>query len=51
LITQGQFLDVAVRDIEMSLGAFALAKLSEARQPAFVAAPGAEVAESLQRTA
>jgi uncharacterized membrane protein YphA (DoxX/SURF4 family) len=34
LIAQGQFLDVAVRDIEMSLGAFALAKLTEAREPA-----------------
>ena len=32
LLTQGQFLDIAVRDIEMSLGAFALAKLTEVRQ-------------------
>jgi len=32
LVTQGQFLDIAVRDIEMSLGAFVLAKLSEVRQ-------------------
>ncbi len=32
LLTQGQFLDIAVRDIEMSLGAFVLAKLSEVRQ-------------------
>lgn len=32
LIAQGQFLDVAVRDIEISLGAFALAKLTAARE-------------------
>jgi len=51
LITQGQFLDVAVRDIEISLGAFALAKLTEAREPVFQAAPGAGTSEPLQRTA
>lgn len=32
LITQGQFLDLAVRDILISLGAFALAKLTEVRE-------------------
>ena len=32
LIAQGQFLDVAVRDILISLGAFALAKLTEVRE-------------------
>lgn len=31
LVTQGQFLDIAVRDIVMSLGAFVLAKLTEVR--------------------
>jgi hypothetical protein len=31
LITQGQFYDIAVRDIELSLGAFVLAKLTEVR--------------------
>ncbi len=36
LLTQGQFLDIAVRDIEMSLGAFALARLSEVRQESAV---------------
>jgi uncharacterized membrane protein YphA (DoxX/SURF4 family) len=51
LITQGQFLDVAVRDIEISLGAFALAKLTEARAPELQAAPGAGTSEPLQRTA
>jgi uncharacterized membrane protein YphA (DoxX/SURF4 family) len=32
LVAQGMFLDVAVRDIEISLGAFALAKLTEVRE-------------------
>ncbi|MGA7617628.1 MAG: DoxX family membrane protein [Thermoanaerobaculia bacterium] len=31
LLTTGMFYDIAVRDVEMSLGAFALAKLSEVR--------------------
>jgi uncharacterized membrane protein YphA (DoxX/SURF4 family) len=34
LVAQGQFFDIAVRDIEISLGAFALAKLAESREPA-----------------
>lgn len=34
LVTQGAYLDVAVRDISMSLGAFALAKLTEVRESA-----------------
>jgi uncharacterized membrane protein YphA (DoxX/SURF4 family) len=34
LVTQGLFFDVAVRDVEMSLGAFALAKLTEVRESA-----------------
>lgn len=32
LLTQGMFFDIAVRDIEIALGAFALAKLSEVRE-------------------
>lgn len=32
LLTQGLFLDIAVRDIELSLGAFVLAKLTEVRE-------------------
>jgi uncharacterized membrane protein YphA (DoxX/SURF4 family) len=32
LVTQGTFFDLAVRDIEISLGAFALAKLTEVRE-------------------
>lgn len=31
LVSQGAFFDLAVRDIEIALGAFALAKLSEVR--------------------
>jgi uncharacterized membrane protein YphA (DoxX/SURF4 family) len=34
LVIQGQFLDIAVRDVEMSLGAFVLAKLTEVREEA-----------------
>jgi uncharacterized membrane protein YphA (DoxX/SURF4 family) len=34
LVSQGAFLDVAVRDIEISLAAFALARLTEVRQMA-----------------
>lgn len=36
LVTQGTFFDLAVRDIEISLGAFALAQLTEVRE-AYVA--------------
>lgn len=37
LVTAGMFYDVAVRDVEMSLAAFVLARLSEVRRP--VASP------------
>jgi len=37
LVAQFAFLDVAVRDIVMSLGAFTLARLTEVRQEAVVA--------------
>lgn len=36
LLVQGRFLDVAVRDVVMSIGAFSLAKLTEARESALV---------------
>jgi uncharacterized membrane protein YphA (DoxX/SURF4 family) len=39
LIAQGQFFDIAVRDLEMSLGAFALARLTEAREPVSTPSP------------
>jgi uncharacterized membrane protein YphA (DoxX/SURF4 family) len=51
LVVQGQFLDIAVRDIEVSLGAFALAKLSEARESALELAPAAEKSATLERPA
>ena len=34
LISTGAFLDVAVRDLEMAIAAYTLARLTEARQPA-----------------
>lgn len=41
LIAQGLFYDIAVRDIELSLGAFVLAKLTEVREMALLqSAPG-----------
>ena len=43
LITQELFLDIAVRDIEISLGAFVLAKLTEVRELALLdIAPGTD---------
>jgi uncharacterized membrane protein YphA (DoxX/SURF4 family) len=42
LLVQGQFLDIAVRDIEISLGAFALARLSAAHAGSVELAPGRE---------
>ena len=47
LITQGAYLDVAVRDSSMSLGAFALAKLTEVRRAVGI---HAEVAPSREST-
>jgi len=42
LVTTGQYFDVAVRDLVMAVGAFCLARLTEARQAGEVpaAAPG-----------
>jgi hypothetical protein len=34
LVTTGSFMDVAVRDLAMSVGAWTLARLTEARRPA-----------------
>jgi uncharacterized membrane protein YphA (DoxX/SURF4 family) len=39
LASQGHFFDIAVRDVEISLGAFALAKLTEAREHALQSRP------------
>lgn len=38
LVSQGLFLDIAVRDLELALGAFVLAKLTEIRETAEVPA-------------
>ncbi len=40
LLTTGMFFDVAVRDIEIAIGAFVLARLTEVRQEAFQRVPG-----------
>jgi uncharacterized membrane protein YphA (DoxX/SURF4 family) len=39
LISSGSFLDVAVRDLVMAIGAYTLARLTEARQPAIAPQP------------
>ena len=44
LISTGRFLDVAVRDVAMAIGAYTLARLTEARQPA--EASGTSLAEA-----
>jgi uncharacterized membrane protein YphA (DoxX/SURF4 family) len=51
LVAQGQFFDLAVRDIEISLGAFALAKLSEVRAAAAKPAENRAAAGTVQRLA
>jgi uncharacterized membrane protein YphA (DoxX/SURF4 family) len=51
LIVQGQFLDIAVRDIEVSLGAFALAKLTEAREADLEPVSGTEKSSTLKNLA
>ena len=43
LVTTGMFYDIAVRDVELSLAAFTLARLSEVRQAA-----GSSAAASLR---
>ena len=39
LISTGRFFDVAVRDLEMAIAAYTLARLTEVRQPATEAQP------------
>lgn len=54
LIAQGQFLDIAVRDILISLGAFVLAKLTEVRETASIGESSHiehAVPEGMRRTA
>ncbi|HYG99097.1 MAG TPA: DoxX family protein [Terriglobales bacterium] len=45
LVSQGAYLDIAVRDISMSLGAFALARLTEVRESVFSAHETSRVAD------
>jgi hypothetical protein len=44
LISMGAFYDIAVRDVEIAISAYTLARLSEARQA--VAAPAARARET-----
>jgi uncharacterized membrane protein YphA (DoxX/SURF4 family) len=46
LILMGRFFDVAARDVAMAIGAYTLARLTEARQPA--EAVGTSLAEAVQ---
>jgi uncharacterized membrane protein YphA (DoxX/SURF4 family) len=41
LVTMGRFLDVAVRDLEMAIAAYTLARLTEVRAPATEVRPAA----------
>ena len=36
LVTSGEFFDVAVRDIEMAIAAYVLARMTEVREPSTV---------------
>ena len=47
LVTTGMFYDLVVRDLEIALGAFALARLSEARQEVLAPARGAVAARAV----
>jgi uncharacterized membrane protein YphA (DoxX/SURF4 family) len=40
LVSGGMFLDVAVRDLEMAIAAYTLARLTEVRQPVTESRPG-----------
>lgn len=51
LVTQGTFFDLAVRDIEISLGAFALAKLTEVREAALMRSESTSSASHIQSRA
>lgn len=54
LIAQGQFLDIAVRDVLISVAAFVLAKLTEVRDVAVAGVtvqPGDTLSQNMRRTA
>jgi hypothetical protein len=45
LVTTGHFFDIAVRDVEIAIAAYALARLTEAHEASLIAtAPGPEIA-------
>jgi uncharacterized membrane protein YphA (DoxX/SURF4 family) len=48
LVAQGLFLDIAVRDVELALGAFALAKLTEIREAAVEASSAGHVDDPVE---
>lgn len=50
LVTGGMFFDVAVRDLEMAIAAFVLARLTEARESAVVRTTSHAVAPASART-
>ena len=50
LVTGGMFFDVAVRDLEMAIAAFVLARLTEARETAVVRATSHATAPASART-
>jgi uncharacterized membrane protein YphA (DoxX/SURF4 family) len=47
LLSQALFLDIAVRDLELALAAFVLAKLTEIRESAEVGAPVRKASEAI----
>lgn len=47
LLSQALFLDIAVRDLELALAAFVLAKLTEIRESVEVGAPVREASEAV----
>jgi uncharacterized membrane protein YphA (DoxX/SURF4 family) len=47
LLSQALFLDIAVRDLELALAAFVLAKLTEIRESVEVGAPVREASEAI----
>jgi hypothetical protein len=51
LLTTGLFFDLAVRDVEIAIAAYTLARLTEARQAAGVAAPARSAAGLVGRVA
>ena len=51
LVTTGMFFDLAVRDVEIAIGAFALARLTEVREAAGVMAASRPMTSTAPRTA